>query len=73
MTDKPLLPTAPGSFGEDLQERLKDFDYAVGYLLACLEEGEDVFRLGLRDLFEAIEGYEIKVSWLDEDGTDVLP
>lgn len=53
MADEPLPPIALGSFGEDLHERLKDFDYAVGYLLNCLKEGEGIFRLGLRDVIKA--------------------
>lgn len=34
-------------------------DYAAGYLIACLEEGEAVFLLGVRDVVE-VQG-EIRV------------
>jgi probable addiction module antidote protein len=35
---------------------LKDIEYASGYLTACLEEGEDVFLLALRDVVQAHGG-----------------
>jgi probable addiction module antidote protein len=43
------------SYREDLLERLKDPDYAVGYLEAVLEEGgmPEAFLLALRDVAEA--------------------
>jgi DNA-binding phage protein len=34
-------------------ERLKDPEYAAGYLLACIKEGGDVFLLGVKDVIEA--------------------
>lgn len=46
-------PIAPGDFKSDLLEKLKEFDYAVGYLLACMREGDDVFRQGLMNVLEA--------------------
>ncbi len=39
-----------------LYQDLKDLDYAAGYLTACLEEGEDVFLLGVRDVAQAQGG-----------------
>jgi probable addiction module antidote protein len=37
-------------------EKLRDLDYAAGYVTACYEEGQDVFLLGLRDVAEATGG-----------------
>ena len=39
-----------------LLNELKDLDYAAGYLTACLEEGEDVFLLGIRQVAKAQGG-----------------
>jgi probable addiction module antidote protein len=39
-----------------LLEELKDLEYAAGYLTACLDEGEDVFLLGIRDVAKAQGG-----------------
>lgn len=39
-----------------LLEDLKDLDYAVGYLSAALEEGEDVFLLAVRNIAKAQGG-----------------
>jgi DNA-binding phage protein len=36
-----------------LLERLKDLDYAAGYLSECLEQGENTFLLGLSSVIEA--------------------
>ena len=44
------------SYQEDLLDRLKDADYAAGYLSACLEEDEQTFLLGLRHVAEAQGG-----------------
>ena len=44
------------SYKDFLLERLNDPDYAAGYLSACVEEGEDVFLLGLRNVAEALGG-----------------
>lgn len=43
-------------FRDRLIEQLKDPVEAAGYLTACLEESEDVFLLGLRDVVEAHGG-----------------
>lgn len=45
------------SYHEDLLQRLKDPKYAVGYLNACLEEGDEgVFLLALRDVAQVHGG-----------------
>ena len=44
------------SYKETLHDRLADPEYAAGYLNECLEEGEDVFLLALRDVVEANGG-----------------
>ncbi len=42
---------------EDLIKRLKNHKYALGYLNACLEDGDEgVFLLGLRHVAEAQGG-----------------
>lgn len=46
------------SYDHFLQERLSDLDYAAGYLIACLEEGVDVFYLGLRQVAKAQGGMQ---------------
>lgn len=43
-------------YDDYLLEELKDLDYAAGYLTACLEEGEDVFLLGIRQIAKAQGG-----------------
>ena len=43
-------------YEEFLMEDLADPEEAAGYLSACLEEGEDVFLLGLRDVAKAQGG-----------------
>jgi probable addiction module antidote protein len=43
-------------YDEFLLKQLKDLDYAAGYLTACLEEGEDVFYLGIRQVAKATGG-----------------
>ena len=48
------MPTV--DYDEFLNEELKDLDYAAGYLTACLEEGEDVFFLGIRNVAKAQGG-----------------
>ena len=49
-------PVAEGDFKSDLLEKLKDHEYASGYLTACLEEGEDVFLLAVRNVAQAQGG-----------------
>lgn len=45
------------SYHEDLRRRLKDPDYAVGYLNACLEAGDDGdFLLAVRDVAQVHGG-----------------
>jgi len=45
------------SYHDDLIARLKDPKYALGYLNACLEDGDEgVFLLGLRHVAEAQGG-----------------
>ncbi len=39
-----------------LLKDLQDLDYAVGYLTAALEEGEDVFLLAIRNVAKAQGG-----------------
>lgn len=39
-----------------LLEDLKDLEYAIGYLTAALEEGEDVFFLAIRNVAKAQGG-----------------
>lgn len=45
------------SYHDDLLRRLKDPKYAVGYLNACLEEGDDGdFLLAVRDVVQVHGG-----------------
>jgi probable addiction module antidote protein len=44
------------NFEDLLLDELKDLEYAAGYLTACLEEGEDVFLLGIRNVAKAQGG-----------------
>ena len=44
------------SYKETLQKRLADAEYAAGYLNECLEQGEEAFLLGLRDVVDARGG-----------------
>jgi len=48
------MPTR--DYEDYLAERLKDPEEAAGYLTACLEEGPDVFLLGVRDVARAQGG-----------------
>ena len=48
------MPTI--DYKEVLIEKLRDLDYAAGYLTACYEEGTDVFLLGIKDVAEAHGG-----------------
>ena len=48
------MPTR--SYEEFLFENLKNPEEAAGYLTACLEEGPDVFLLGVRDVAKARGG-----------------
>jgi probable addiction module antidote protein len=43
-------------YKEVLLKKLRDLDYAAGYLTACYEEGHDVFLLGIKDVVEANGG-----------------
>ena len=54
MTKKSISPST--SYHDDLLRRLKDPEYAAGYLSACLEEDEKTFLLGLRDVADARGG-----------------
>lgn len=45
------MPTV--DYEKFLLEELKDLNYASGYLTACLEEDENVFLLGIRDVANA--------------------
>lgn len=47
---------ATADFDEFQLQKLKDLDFAAGYLSACLEEGEDVFLLGIRQVAKAQGG-----------------
>lgn len=38
------------------EKKIINLDYAAGYLTACLEEGEDVFLLGIRNVAKAQGG-----------------
>ena len=48
------MPTR--DYEDYLDEKLKDPEEAAGYLTACLEEGPDVFLLGVRDVAKAQGG-----------------
>jgi probable addiction module antidote protein len=48
------MPTR--DYEDYLAEKLKDPEEAAGYLTACLEEGPDVFLLGVRDVAKAQGG-----------------
>lgn len=48
------MPIVP--YRDQLLKRLKDPARAAGYLTACLEESDEVFLLGLRDVVEAHGG-----------------
>ncbi len=39
---------------EHLHERLKDREYAAGYLSACAVEGKEALLVGLKDVTEAL-------------------
>jgi probable addiction module antidote protein len=45
-------------YDDFLLKRLGDLDYAAGYLSACLEEGVEVFYLGLRQVAKAQGGMQ---------------
>ncbi len=49
-------PISEGDFKSDLLEKLKDLEYAAGYLTAAIEEGEDVFLLAVRNVAQAQGG-----------------
>lgn len=42
------MPTI--DYDDYLLNELKDLDYAAGYLTACLQEGEDVFLIAVRNV-----------------------
>lgn len=58
-------PIAPGDFKTDLIERLKDKDYAGGYLAACLHEGPAVFALAVTDVAVAM-GWGLRATITDD-------
>jgi len=41
------------SYEDGLMERLKDHEYAAGYLKTCCEEGDESFLMALRDVAKA--------------------
>lgn len=45
-----------GDYKTDLLERLSDPEYAAGYLSACVQEGQEEFLLGLRNVAQAQGG-----------------
>jgi probable addiction module antidote protein len=48
------MPTIP--YRDLLLERLQDPTEAAHYLTACLEESDEVFLIGLRDVVDALGG-----------------
>lgn len=48
------MPTVP--YRDQLLKRLEDPVSAAHYLTACLEEGDEVFLIGLRDVVDAQGG-----------------
>ena len=48
------MPTVP--YRDQLLKRLEDPARAAGYLTACLEESDEVFLIGLRDVVDAQGG-----------------
>ncbi len=44
------------NYDDFLLDELKDLEFAAGYLTACLEEGENVFLLGVRNVAKAQGG-----------------
>ena len=44
-------------YNDYLYEELKDPEYAGGYLAACLNEGEEVFMIGTRNVLDTQERY----------------
>jgi probable addiction module antidote protein len=50
----PLKPSV--GYREDLLQRLKDPEFAAGYLSRCLEDGEATFLVALRDVADARGG-----------------
>ncbi|MBL7661681.1 transcriptional regulator [bacterium] len=45
-------------YQEVLLKKLKNMNYAAGYLTACYEEGTDAFLLGIKDVVEANGGFK---------------
>lgn len=59
------------SYKEDLLARLRDPEYATGYLNAVLEEGDEAaFQLALRDVAEAKHAPlpAMPLQWTDVTG-----
>src|SRR5438045_1626201 len=58
MEDEKMKSTvkASASYSEDLLHRLKDPEFAAGYLSKCLEDDEATFLVALRDVAEAHGG-----------------
>jgi probable addiction module antidote protein len=48
------MPTVP--YRDQLLKRLEDPARAAGYLTACLEESDEAFLIGLRDVVDAQGG-----------------
>jgi probable addiction module antidote protein len=48
--------TLTDDYKDGLFERLKDPEYAAGYLSECAQEGQEAFLLALRDVAEALGG-----------------
>ncbi len=48
------MPTVP--YRDQLLKRLADPERAAGYLTACLEESDEVFLIGLRDVVDVHGG-----------------
>lgn len=71
MTNSQASALSGVSYHEDLLERLRDPEYAAGYLNAVLEEGDEAaFQLALRDVAEArqMPVPETPLRWSDVTG-----
>ena len=54
-----VSPKPSVSYEEDLLRRLKDPEFAAGYLSKCLEDDEATFLVALRDVAEAHGGIRL--------------
>ncbi len=62
------MPTI--EYKQILLEKLRNIDYAAGYLTACYEEGIEVFLQGIKDVIEAnreIEQVVNKSSFIQDN------